>query len=51
MPYFPWAKIKGTRYHWNGNQGPDIKGTIFGVEVELTPSINVELGTDKSHEH
>ncbi|VVH50906.1 hypothetical protein BPUTSESOX_291, partial [uncultured Gammaproteobacteria bacterium] len=49
MPYLPWAKIKGTRYHWDGKQGSDIKGTIFGVEVELTPSINVELGTEKSN--
>jgi hypothetical protein len=35
VPYLPWAKIKGTRYHWDGKQGPDVKGTIFGVAVAL----------------
>jgi hypothetical protein len=23
VPYLPWAKIKGTRYHWDGKQDPD----------------------------
>ncbi|VVH66920.1 hypothetical protein BSPLISOX_1741, partial [uncultured Gammaproteobacteria bacterium] len=49
VPYLPWAKIKGTRYHWDGKQGPDVKGTIFGVAVELTSSIGVEFGTEKSN--
>jgi len=49
MPYLPWAKIKGTRYHWDEKQGSDIKGTIFGVKVDLTPSIDVEFGTEKSN--
>jgi hypothetical protein len=51
VPYLPWAKIKGTRYHWDGKQGPDVKGTIFGVAVELTSSIGVEFGTEKSFAH
>ena len=49
VPYLPWAKIKGTRYYWDGKQGPNIRGTVLGVEIELTPSINVELGTEKSN--
>jgi hypothetical protein len=32
-----------------GKQGPDVKGTIFGVAVELTSSIGVEFGTEKSN--
>jgi hypothetical protein len=24
-PYLPWAKIKGTYYHWDTISGPDIK--------------------------
>ena len=49
VPYLPWAKIKATRYYWDGKQGPNIKGTILGMGIELTPSINVELGTEKSN--
>jgi hypothetical protein len=49
MPYLPWAKIKGTRYYYDGKQGPNIKGTVLGVEIELTPSIDVELGIEKSN--
>jgi hypothetical protein len=26
-PYLPWAKIKGTYYHWDATTGPNIKGT------------------------
>ncbi|NYT27762.1 MAG: inverse autotransporter beta domain-containing protein [Candidatus Thiodubiliella endoseptemdiera] len=48
-PYLPWAKIKGSRYYWDGQQGPDIKGTILGVEVKLTPSLELEIGTEKSN--
>jgi hypothetical protein len=36
-PYLPWAKIKGTYYHWDTISGPDIKGNILGVDIELTP--------------
>jgi hypothetical protein len=29
-PYLPWAKIKGTYYHWDTTTGPNIKGTFSG---------------------
>jgi hypothetical protein len=29
-PYLPWAKIKGTYYHWDTTAGPNIKGNILG---------------------
>jgi hypothetical protein len=28
--YLPWAKIKGTYYHWDATTGPNIKGNILG---------------------
>jgi hypothetical protein len=41
-PYLPWAKIKGTYYYWDAKLGPDIKGNILGVDIELTPSVSFE---------
>jgi hypothetical protein len=38
-PYLPWAKIKGTYYHWDTTAGPNIKGNILGIDIELTPSV------------
>jgi hypothetical protein len=34
-PYLPWAKIKGTYYYWDAKLGPDIKGNILGVDIEV----------------
>ena len=42
-PYLPWAKIKGTYYYWDTKAGPDIKGNILGVDIEITPSVSKEL--------
>ncbi len=47
-PYLPWAKIKGTYYHWDTISGPDIKGNILGVDIELTPSVNFEFGRENN---
>jgi hypothetical protein len=33
VPYLPWAKIKGTRYHWDGKQDPDVKGPLNWIKV------------------
>jgi len=52
VPYLPWATIKATRYFWdktNTKDSSNIKGTILGVAIELTPSIEVELGTETSN--
>ncbi|VVM26944.1 hypothetical protein BSPWISOXPB_11358, partial [uncultured Gammaproteobacteria bacterium] len=38
------AKIKGTYYHWDTTAGPNIKGNILGVDIELTPSVSFEFG-------
>jgi hypothetical protein len=32
-----WAKIKGTYYHWDTTTGPNIKGNVLGVDIEITP--------------
>jgi hypothetical protein len=45
----PWAKIKGTYYHWDTISGPDIKGNILGVDIELTPSVNFEFGQENNN--
>jgi hypothetical protein len=43
-PYLPWAKIKGTYYYWDAKTGPNIRGNILGVAIELTPSVSFEFG-------
>ena len=48
-PYLPWAKIKGTYYHWDAKAGANIKGNILGVEIELTPSVSFELGQENNN--
>ncbi|CAC9647409.1 hypothetical protein [uncultured Gammaproteobacteria bacterium] len=48
-PYLPWAKIKGTYYHWDTKTGPNIKGNILGVDIELTPSVSFEFGQENNN--
>ncbi|CAB5499353.1 hypothetical protein AZO1586I_474, partial [Bathymodiolus thermophilus thioautotrophic gill symbiont] len=48
-PYLPWAKIKGTYYYWDDKAGPDIKGNILGVDIEITPSVSFELGQENNN--
>ena len=48
-PYLPWAKIKGTYYYWDTKAGPDIKGNILGVDIEITPSVSFELGQENNN--
>ncbi|WP_342589271.1 inverse autotransporter beta domain-containing protein [thiotrophic endosymbiont of Bathymodiolus puteoserpentis (Logatchev)] len=48
-PYLPWAKIKGTYYYWDTKTGPDIKGNILGVDIEITPSVSFELGQENNN--
>ncbi len=51
VPYLPWATIKATQYYWDGiNGSSDIKGTVLGVEIQLSSSITLEIGTDKSND-
>jgi hypothetical protein len=52
VPYLPWATLKATRYFWDKTNTADssnIKGTILGMAIKLTPSIEVELGTETSN--
>ncbi|WP_202775495.1 inverse autotransporter beta domain-containing protein [Bathymodiolus azoricus thioautotrophic gill symbiont] len=48
-PYLPWAKIKGTYYHWDTTTGPNIKGNVLGVDIEITPSVSFELGQENNN--
>jgi len=49
MPYAPWAKIKGTHYYWDQTKGDDITGNIMGVEIELSPSTKLEVGSQNAN--
>ncbi|SMN02064.1 Alkaline phosphatase [uncultured Candidatus Thioglobus sp.] len=49
LPYLPWAKIKSTHYSWDGVSKPDIKGTIFGIELDVSPSTTLEIGTENTN--
>ena len=48
-PYLPWAKIKGTYYYWDAKAGPDIKGNVLGVDIEITPSVSFEFGQENNN--
>jgi hypothetical protein len=49
VPYLPWARIKGTQYHWDAITGDDIKGTSLGVEADINASTTFEIGTENSN--
>lgn len=49
MPYAPWAKIKGTHYYWDQTKGDNITGNILGVEIELSPSTKLEVGSQNAN--
>ncbi|CAC9517393.1 hypothetical protein [uncultured Gammaproteobacteria bacterium] len=49
VPYLPWAKVKATRYVWNGVAKSDVKGTIFGIEVQLSDSVRMEFGSEDNN--
>jgi hypothetical protein len=48
-PYLSWAKIKGTYYHWDATTGPNIKGNILGIDIELTPLVSKNINTGNCH--
>ena len=48
-PYLPWAKVKATRYIWEGVADADIKGTTLGVEVQVSDSVRMELGSEDNN--
>jgi hypothetical protein len=36
-------------YYWDARTGPDIKGNILGVDIEITPSVSFELGQENNN--
>ncbi len=49
VPYLPWVKVKATRYIWNGVAQPNVKGTIFGIEVQLSDSVRMAFGSEDNN--
>jgi hypothetical protein len=52
LRFILWLSLKalqGTYYHWDTISGPDIKGNILGVDIELTPSVNFEFGQENNN--
>ncbi|MDC0904152.1 inverse autotransporter beta domain-containing protein [Candidatus Thioglobus sp.] len=47
-PYAPWATIKGTHYFWDETTGDNITGNILGIQIEVSPSVSFELGSENS---
>jgi hypothetical protein len=43
------SALKGTYYYWDAKLGPDIKGNILGVDIELTPSVSFEFGQENNN--
>jgi hypothetical protein len=42
-------QIKGTYYYWDAKTGPNIRGNILGVAIELTPSVSFEFGQENNN--
>ena len=49
MPYMPWVTMNGTHYYWDQTVGNNIMGNAIWVGIELSPSMNVELGQQDSN--
>ncbi|VVH66291.1 hypothetical protein BSPLISOX_864, partial [uncultured Gammaproteobacteria bacterium] len=39
----------GTYYYWDAKTGPNIRGNILGVAIELTPSVSFEFGQENNN--
>ena len=46
IPYLHWADAFVKSYSWDGADRDDIEGTMFGADLSLTPTFNLELAYD-----
>jgi len=44
-PYAPWLSLTAEKYQWDRTSQDDIKGDLYGLEMNLTPEITLEIGT------
>ncbi len=49
VPYTSWAKIRAQHYFWDQKVGDDIKGSVLGIEVKLSPSSSIEFGQEDNN--
>ena len=49
VPYMPWSTFNYQGYHWdNEKSANDAKGSIYSLEMLLTPSLEFKYGLDNS---
>tara|TARA_B100000029_G_scaffold176974_1_gene174306 strand:- start:1038 stop:1877 length:840 start_codon:yes stop_codon:yes gene_type:complete len=46
IPYLHWADAFVKSYSWQGVDRDDVKGTMLGADLSLTPTFNLELAYD-----
>ena len=46
IPYMHWADIFYNTYKWKGVDREDVEGAKLGSEIQMTPSINLEVAYD-----
>ena len=46
IPYIHWADFFINSYSWDGEQRSDVDGLMYGSEMLLTPTINLEIAFD-----
>ena len=50
IPYLPWANIIANTYEWKANKNStNSKGDKISLEMQLTPSLVVDLGLDDNN--
>ena len=50
IPYLPWANIIASTYEWKANKNSkNSKGDKISLEMQLTPSLIVDLGYDDNN--
>ena len=50
IPYLPWANIIANTYEWKANKNStNSKGEKISLEMQLTPSLVVDLGLDDNN--
>lgn len=49
IPYTSWAKIRAQHYFWDQKVGDNIKGSVLGIEVKLSPSSSIEFGQEDNN--
>jgi hypothetical protein len=48
-PFIPWINIVAKQYGWDRDNQDDVKGSTIGVEMQLTQSVRLEVGSQDNN--